>query len=322
MAGKENRKDVLGDAATAVYQTARAEAERELAAMRVEMDAVRLESFGLGAIRAIDANIAYNEVLRLKTLSRVKQNKSYKAGGMTWKQFCEAVGTPDRTADRMIDEIKEIDDKIFATVANLCNYDLNEIRMLGKIVSASVAEIRDDALVYGDKVIPLAPESREDIRELIERIEETGRTALADAQATMKETEKVNERLLKEKTTEIQAKDKKIDELVAKVTAKKMNLNETGFLQSMNSLRLCFDDDYMPEVNPEAAMADFPEVTSRMRAALISTIGYMKMEISAAYDAAVNLYGNPALIPELDAEINAFVSDYEAWATQTPKADA
>jgi hypothetical protein len=318
VAGKENRKDVLGEAATAVYQTARAEAELEIATIREEMEAVRQESFGLGAIKAIDATIAYNEVLRLMTLYRVKQNKDYKAGGMTWKQFCEAVGTPDRTVDLMIAEIKPLYDTFFARVADLCGYDLSKIRLLGKSISASVAEIKDNALVYGDEVIPLTPEYRDDIQALIERIEETGRTTLIEAQATIKAKDQV----LEKKEKRIQKQDKEIEDLEAKVTAKKVNLNEGAFLQVMNRLRLCFDDDYMPEVNPETAMVDFPEVTPRMRAALISTIDYMKMEISAAYAAVVNLYGDPALIPELDAEINAFVSDYEAWATQNPKAGA
>lgn len=289
------------EAAQEIYDLAITESEKKLAAMREEMESVRQESYAMGAIKAFDANIAQNEFLKIMTLYRIKQSKDYKAGGLTWKEFCDALGVPDRTIDRMIEDARPLFESFSANVAEICGLPFNKIRLIGRTVSANLAEIENNCLVYGDETIPLTPDHVEDIQALIERISDESREKIEEAQAQLSAKDKV----LKSKQDLLNKQERELKKYEKQAAAKGLTADEDAFLQLMFNKKTSFDG-YMLSTDPDTLMDNAGDITPRMRAALISTLQYMKMQVLAAYDTAVMNYGSPDLNPEVMAE-------FEAW---------
>lgn len=287
-------------AANQVYDVARSHADEEIARLRAELEVARAESESIGVLKKIDYDIAHNEFLRVMVLHQVKQGKEYRAGGLTWGQFCEAVGIPDRTADRMIEEVQPLIENFSAKLADLVGYPLSKIRYLGKAVSANLAEITEDGcLVYGEERIPLTPEFRDDVQALIEKIELDRRELAKTLSST--------DRVLAGKEKKINEYEKRLARMEEDAADRGLTPDEDAFLQKVENLKTSFDG-YLMRLEPsfETTFADYEHVTPRMRAALISGLHYMRMQILAAYDEAVNTHGDPAMNPEL-------LEDFERW---------
>jgi hypothetical protein len=255
----------------------------------------------MGSIKAFDINIAQNEFLKIMALYRIKQAKDYKAGGLTWVEFCDAVGVPDRTVDRMIEEARPYFELFSAGVAEIAGVPFNKIRQLGKTFSASGAEIQNNCLVYDGESIPLTPEYREDLQTLIERISEESKERVEEAEAQLSAKDKV----LKSKEDVINKQERQLKKFEKDAAAKGLTPDEDAFLQLMFNKKTSFDG-YMLSMDPDFVMDSAGDITPRMRAALISNLHCMKMEILSAYDTAVMNYGSPDLNPEV-------LEEYEAW---------
>lgn len=308
MAGKAKTDDSRVEATQEIYKIAREQADLEMAKLRGEVEAIRQESYVMGSIKAFDINIAQNEFLKIMALYRIKQAKDYKAGGLTWKEFCEAVGVPDRTIDRMIEEAKPYFELFSAGMAEIAGVPFNKIRQLGKTFSASQAKIENNHLIYGDESIPLTPEYRDDIQALIERIGEEAEKQIKAKDRVLEDKSHAmdkKEREIKAADAEIISLKKKVAKFEKNAAAKGLTPDEDAFLQLMSNKKTSFDG-YMMTTDPDFIMERAGEITPRMRAALISTLHCMKMEILAAYDTAVMNYGSPGLNPEV-------LEEYEAW---------
>lgn len=301
MAPRAEKKAHDVEASQEIYNVAKMEAETQLTAMRGEMDAVRVESQAAGALQAIDTTIAFQELLKAITLQRIKQNKEYKTGGMTWDEFCESLGLARRTVDLMLEDIKPVMDTFSAKIADFSGMPFSKIRLLGKTISANLAEIQDNCLVYGDESIPLTPEYRDDIQALIERINEEAKEQVETLEATVSAKDKV----LKSKGDVINKMERELKKFEKDAAAKGLTLDEDAFLQLMANKSTSFDG-YMLSMDPDFVMERAGDITPRMRAALISTLHNMKMLVLAAYDTAVMNYGSPGLNPEV-------LEEFEAW---------
>ncbi|QSV44911.1 hypothetical protein [Geobacter benzoatilyticus] len=292
-------------AAHEIYEVRRAESEKELSAQREEMEAVRQESFAMGAIKAIDANIAYNEFLKVITIYRIKQQKDYKFGGMTWDEFCEANGIARRTIDRIIEEVRPVFEAFSANLADLCGMPLSKIRQLGNSVSANLAEIQDNAIIYGDETIPITPDHCDEIQALIDRINED----LEQKNAAVEEAKKslaTTDRVLAGKEKKLNEYEKKLARMEEEAASKGLSLDEEDFQKKIENLKMSFDG-YLLRVDPASNIfAHYKEVTPRMRAALISFLHYIQMQALSAYDTAVTTHGDPVMNPEL-------LEDFERW---------
>jgi len=293
--------DAEAEAASQIYQVAKAEAEQQLTAMREEMDAVRVESQAAGAIQAIDTTIAFQEFLKAITLQRIKQNKEYKKGGMTWVEFCESLGLAWRTVDLMLEDIRPIVETFSAKIADFTGMPFSKIRLLGKQISANLAEIENGCLIYGDESIPLTPEYRDDIQALIDRISEESREKVEEAEAQLSAKDKV----LKSKQDLLNKQERTLRKFEQHAAEKGLTPDEDAFLQLMKNKSTSFEG-YMLSMDPDFVMGNSGEITPRMRACLIATLHYMKMQVQAAYDTAVMNYGTPELNPEI-------MEEFEAW---------
>ena len=183
--------DETAQAAEQIHALAKADADKQLEEMKGQIESIREESQALGALTAIEANIAYNELLRAVTLKRIKESKEYKAGGLTWDAFCDALGQPRRTVDLMLEDLRPVIESFSANFAGFCGMPFSKIRMLGKQISANLAGIENNCLVYGDESIPLTPDHADDIQALIERISDDAKNKLEEAEAQISAKDKI-----------------------------------------------------------------------------------------------------------------------------------
>ena len=284
-----------------VYKLARLRADEEMAKLREEIESVRQESYIMGAIKAFDANIAQNEFLKIMALYRIKQAKDYKTGGLTWSEFCDAVGVPQRSADRMIEEAKPLFESFSASAAELCGVPFNKIRMLGKSISANLAEIKDNCLIYGDESIPLTPEYRDDIQALIERIGEDAKEKVETLEATVSAKDKV----LKSKGDVINKMERELKRFEKDAAAKGLTPDEDAYIQQINNLKTGFDG-YLLRLENYTTPDEYEPLNPLKKAALISATHYMKMRILALHDTVTMEFGNPVTNPEI-------LEEFEAW---------
>lgn len=281
-------------AATEIYKTAREQADREMAELRSEIEAIREESQAMGVLKKIEFDLAQNQMFKYVVLHRVKQSKEYRKGGLTWAQFCEAVGESVRSTDQILREIQPLLPQLSAKLADFSGMEFSKIRQLGRLVSADSAEITESGVVIAGECIPLSPEYRDDLQAALETVIETNAKILADKDAEIK----AKDRLLKDKQTLIERQAKELSRLEDAAAKAEMTAPEKAFLDKMDKLRIGFEG-YMLQLDPERI--DFgPEDarTPRMEAAYLSALGYMRMQVLAAYETAVEMYGSATTCPE------------------------
>lgn len=279
-----------------VYTLARQHADAEMAKLRGEIDAIREEAQALGVLQKIEYDLAHNQMLKYVVLHRIKQAKEYRKGGLTWAQFCDAIGEPVRSIDQILAEIRPLVVGFSAKLADFTGMDFNKIRLLGRCISADSAEITEDGMVLiaGER-IPLTPDHRDDLQAALEQVIETNAKILADKDATIRAKDKV----LKDKQTLIERQAKELAKLEDAAFKAGMTPLEEAFIKRMENLRVSFDG-YMLKVDPERCelgKAD-AENTPRMVAAYLTTLDYMRKQLLAAYETAQDMYGSLTMSPE------------------------
>lgn len=310
MAPRKEKTAHDADAANEIYAVAKMESEQQLQAMRESIESIRVESQAHGALQAIETNIAFQELLKAVTLQRIKQNKEYKAGGMTWVDFCESLGLSWRTVDLMLEDLRPIMDTFSAKIADFSGMPFSKIRMLGKQVSANLAEIKDNCLLYGDESIPLTPEYRDDLQALIDRIGEESKEKIETLEADISAKDKV----LKSKGDVITKMERELKKYERSAASKGLTTDEDAFLQLMFNKRTIFDG-FMLSVDADFVLEHAGEVTPRMRAALLANLQYFRMLINVACDSATTNYGAD-LAPE---QFEAFESWFQEHGAGTPQ---
>jgi len=279
-----------------VYNLARQQADAEMAKLRGEIDAIREESQAIGVLQKIEYDLAHNQMLKYVVLHRIKQAKEYRKGGLSWDEFCDSVGEPRRTVDRILSELQPVMATVSAKLADFTGMDFSKIRLLGRSVSANLAEIDESGMVLiaGER-IPLTPDHRDDLQAALEQVIETNAKILADKDATIRAKDKV----LKDKQTLIERQAKELAKLEDAAFKAGMTPLEEAFIKRMENLRVSFDG-YMLKVDPERCelgKAD-AENTPRMVAAYLTTLDYMRKQLLAAYETAQDMYGSLTMSPE------------------------
>ena len=193
-------KDLQDKAMKSMYEIGQERANLELEKLKSEIDAIREESESLGILKKIKYDMAHNEMLKYTVLYQIKEKKEHLKGGMTWKEFCESIGEPDRTVDRILKEIKPIVEAFSANLANLIGMPLSKIRYLGSSVSANLADFDGESIIYEGRKIPITPENKEDIEALIEALKETHQKEKTELQSKLNRLENNKDRIIKEET--------------------------------------------------------------------------------------------------------------------------
>lgn len=281
-------------AASEIYNVARQQADEEMTRLKGEIVAIREESTAMGAIQKIHCDIAYNETLKYMILYRIKQSKEYRKGGLTWVQFCEAIGEPDRSVDRIIEELKPVYEKFTGSLADLAGLGFNKIRHLGKALTGNLAEIQDGVIIFEGEKIPLAPEYKDEIEAILDQLKD----GLKEREDEAKAQKKASDRVATETHKELTKLQKQVDKLEGKAAKKGFTAEEDAYLQHMDNLRVAFDG-YLLQIDPER-MDDLTgeTATPRMRAAYLTAMDYFKKQILVYADTAIEMHGDIVMCAE------------------------
>ncbi len=120
----------------------------------------------------------------------------------------------------------------------------------------------------------------------------------------IKEKEELNkekqaaQRVAKGLHQEIEKREKELRKLSSDAKKKGLSTEEDAFLQQMENLKTGFDGFYMLNVDPASIQIDRKTASKRIIASYISTLSYMRMQLNAAYDTAVETFGDPSMLPE------------------------
>ncbi len=169
-------KDINVEAMNNAVEIANTEADAKVASMQADIEGIREESRAIGILQKINYDTAHNELLKYVTLFQIRQSKEYKKGGMTWDQFCEAIGEQRRNVDRVLKDIEPIYNNFSDNLSHLIDLPFNKIRYLGKNLTKktdNLSEIENGILTIDNTPIPLTPDNKDDIEAAIDTMIES-----------------------------------------------------------------------------------------------------------------------------------------------------
>lgn len=165
--------DIHVEAMHEAHALAVREADVKMKQAENTLDAVKKEAFALGVLQKINYDNAHNELVKYVMMYQIRQEKEYKAGGMTWDQFCEASGEQRRSVDNKLKDIRPFVEGFSEKFSGLLKVPFSKIRYLGRSLSENFSGIKNGALVIDNNTIPLAPENQEEIEAAIDTLIET-----------------------------------------------------------------------------------------------------------------------------------------------------
>lgn len=295
----QKRTDPEMEALKSAYEDGQRSKEVEVEELKARLGAAPLIFEMAGRVKAAAFSESQTRLMKILYLKRVKDDKEYRqAYGMTWEQFCEAVGEDRRRVDEQLVDLKPFKADFLAKFVSAFGVEISKIKYLGEAFSAESASFKGDSIVYAGEVIPLTPEHRDDIQALLEKLEESYQAQIEEQKAILRTKDK----LIKAKEDVIHKQEKSLNKFEKDAEAKGLTLEEDAFLQKMENMKTHFDGFYMLNVDParveEMNTGNGANPTSRMIAAYIATLQYMKMQINAAFDTAVDAFGDPEMLPE------------------------
>jgi len=237
-------------------------------ALQEQLDAVRAETFTTGVLQKIQYDEAHNEMLKYMALKRIKEQKQYKACGMSWAAYCESVGMVRKTVDRVLDDMEPVVQNFSDNLSALTGMDFQKIRLLGRAVNQS--ENKDGKLCIGDKEIEISAENASEIISQFEAMNKEKRDVQDQSEARKRRIAKMDKSLAQY--------EQKIASLERETKEKGYQPGEAEFFKKMEKLRATFDGLAIaldPENDP------LPEKpTSKMRAAYAGLLKYVEETIN------------------------------------------
>ncbi|MCK9195468.1 MAG: hypothetical protein M0P16_00625 [Syntrophales bacterium] len=227
-----------------------------------------------GKIKATNFQKSQSAFFGLLMLKQVKESKDYRSKtGMTWEQFCEHVGVDRRRIDEQLLDLKPFRTDFLADFANFSGVTINKIKYLGMAVDEKSAEIAENAIIYNGETIPLDAEHKDEIKALLENLEETHKTEKEEADATIR----TKDRLIKAKEDVIKKMDRELNRL--QKTVKKTDLTEeeqdaVNLLAQVQSDFIAGLADIKKKIQPGKA----PEIALRQMYFLYIFISKIAME--------------------------------------------
>jgi len=279
-----------------LYNAARADADEEIKKLKEKLSLSPWIFEMAGKIKSMVFTESQAKFLKILFLKRVKERKEYReVYGLDWVSFCAEVGINYKTADRWLEEFDPLPLEFSDKLSEISGCDLNKIKHLSRSISDKVSEITEEGVTICGEMIPWGREHKEEFTALLEKLEETYKKQIEEKTAQLR----TKERLLESKDQLIHRQEKTISKYERNAGDKGLTLEEDAFLQKVENLRIGFDG-YMLSLDPDRVEEVRREnnPTSRMIAAYIAAIEYMKMQICAARDTAVDYYADPSLLPD------------------------
>ncbi len=249
-----------------------------------------------GKIKGMMFTESQEKCFKVLFLKKVKESRDYReVYGMTWEQFCDHIKVSRRSADAWLEELEPLTVDFSANFAGFSGYDLNKIKYLAQAKSANIADFKGNAIVYQGEEIPLTPEHKDEIQVLLEKLEDSYKTQLEEKTAVVRTKDK----LIASQADLIHRQERTISKFEKEAEKKGLTLEEDAFLKRIENLKTGFDG-YMIFLDPSSmeALLQKNNPTPRMISAYIAALKYMKMQICAAHDAAIDTYADPSMLPD------------------------
>jgi hypothetical protein len=277
------------DPATEIYEVAQQEMKAELAKMKHQIEAAKEESFAMGIIKKIEYDNTHNEVLKYSVLHRIKQAKAYKASGMTWKQFCEALGLSVRRVDEVLDDIRPLIEKFSADFADLAGVKFSKIRYLGRSISAESAEIDQAGIVIDGETIPISAEYQDDIEAYIDSL----KTSESKTRAEKIEEVKAKDRVIKSLHQTIATQDNDLTRYTNQAKPGELSDVEKDQLKGIEALKGQFDV-FGKGMDIDVNLYLY-NASDKVKAEYFANLMYARQMIESIWDNAVQEIGISAL---------------------------
>jgi hypothetical protein len=174
-----------------------------------------------GKVKATNFFKTQSDFFTLLMLKKVKDSKEYRDRfGMTWENFCEYVGLKRRTVDLQLEDIEPFRQDFLATFANFSGVTISKIRYLGMAIDEKLAKIAGNSIIFNGETIPVDAEHADEIKELLETLEENHKKEKDEADTTIR----TKDRLLKSKEDTINKMERELKRLER--TVEKSELTE------------------------------------------------------------------------------------------------
>jgi len=302
MPGKKRITDQQVLAAQDIWNAAEDKFRADIERLKREIGATAEIHEAMGAIKKMKADRELDRIIESMLLWKLHKNGRYKDLGLTWSEVCEKLDVRERSGYKILEDVQAVYDAFSANFAELLGLKFNEIKMLGRSISAKMAEIEEGSIVYKDQKVPLSDKEAvqsvlDDLREEMKKLQEEKKKKEEELEVERR----AHERNLEAKEEVIKRQESHMKRIEMVAEEKGLDPEEYAFLQKMESLRLQFDSWYMQNLDPERMLEFLGEEkeTVRMRAAYLTTLDYIKKQILAAWDTADAMYCDAAMNPEL-----------------------
>ncbi len=255
------------DPAEEIYDAAQADMKIEMQKLKDDAESREKDCYAKGAINAFKSVQSSTELQKYALLHRVKQEKEYKKGGLTWKAFCEEVGLSVRRVDEILSDIHPLIKQFSADFVDLSGISFNKIRYLGRSISADSAEITPEGIKVDDEeIIPITPEHKEDIEAYIDNLKSAEKKAKQEA----KEEIKAKDRVIKTLHKTIADQEKTLSEYTAKDSQGATGA-EKEQLKTLREIKAQFDLFYHAmNIDVNSYLADAPNTVQTEYAGIIA----------------------------------------------------
>jgi len=244
----------------------------------------------IGQIRTAAMVSKFTQVSSLMWLKQMKESKAYKDLSEigNWENFCRSIGLSRSQVDKDLLNLNVLGEDFMLTVSSL-NVGYRDLRKLRQLKSDGELLIENKTVKLGDEEIPLDADHTEDLQAAIENLLEAKNSELADKTAIIKAKDKTAAAY--QKTIENQ--EKTLQSYEKDLEGRGIQPDEANFLRQMDKLKLDMDA-IDGKLDPENIELTEPMQNTRMRAAYLEAVGYIRRIADALDDTAKDLYGNPA----------------------------
>jgi hypothetical protein len=294
MAGKPRTTDAQFEATRDVYKLAEKTADDKYQQIISELK----EKHNYEILKAtfstkIDSQKMHEDFSRLLRVMFLRQVKEELKEIGAWTRYCEETGTDIKNADYEISKLGDFKDELLLNFARFCKYEINKIRYLTSGNSEKLGvTVENGRVLCGGKEVPLDPD---EIQFILDKQEEKARQLQDELAAQKKASDRIQSDLHK-RINKLEKDDARRKGVLAD---RDLSADEATFMKEMEALRLAFDGLLInaDPGNIEALALD-RDPSPRIRAAMVSTAYYMRMQILKYYDVVEQTYGDAIMNPE------------------------
>jgi len=240
---------------------------------------------GAGSVKTLKFQKSQSGFFYLLKMKEIKESKAYLLFDMNWEKFCEYIGENRRRIDEQLADLKPFKIEFLADFASFSGVTINKIKYLGEAIAADSAGINGNAITYNGETIPVDAEHADEIKELIETLEENHKKEKDEADTTIR----TKDRLLKAKDDTLNKLERELKRLERTVDKTDLTDEEQDACNLLHQVQLDFltwISDIKKKIKPHEA----PEIALRQYYYLLIFISKLAMEerlnLQASYEPA------------------------------------